>query len=347
MQQTALVSGGSGFVASHLIQHLLAGGDKVHATVRDLTNMAKIQPLLDLQQAYPGQLQLFEANLLKLGSFDPAIQGCDVVHHVASPFLMPEKIKDGRTQMLEPALTGTQNILASVDGAPSVKRVVMTSTVGAMFGDYIDVLDMENQILSEKYYNTTSTVDYNPYHYSKVMAEQEAWRICQAQSRWDLVTICPGLVLGPSLTPNSESGSLFLLDEMMKGYFFYGIPDLSFTTVDVREVAQAHIAAAKTSSAHGRYILAENHMTSFIEIAKILRKVHKKPRLLPWAQVPNWLIRPIGPLFGLTQQYMTNHFGIRFRVDNQRSIDELGVRYRPISETLIDHYKSWSATQMA
>lgn len=347
MKQTALVSGGSGFVASHLIQHLLAGGDTVHATVRSLANTAKVQPLRDLQQAYPGRLQLFEADLLRPGSFDLAIQGCDVVYHVASPFLMPEKIKDGRTQMLEPALAGTRNVLASVDATPSVKRVVLTSTVGAMFGDYIDVLDMENQTLSERYFNTTSTVDYNPYHYSKVMAEQDAWHICQAQSRWDMVAICPGLVLGPSLTPNSESGSLFLLDEMMKGHFFYGIPDLSFTTVDVREVALAHIAAAKTPSAHGRYILAETHMVSFIDMAKILRKAHEKPHLLPWAQVPSWLIRPIGSLFGLTQQYMTNHFGIRFKVDNQRSIDELGVQYRPIEETLIDHYKSWAIKQKA
>ena len=44
---------------------------------------------------------------------------------------------------------------------------------------------------------------------------------------------------------------------------------------------------------------------------------------------------------------MRNHFGIRFRVDNQRSIEELGVRYRPLEDTLIEHYKSWAAKRAA
>jgi hypothetical protein len=38
---------------------------------------------------------------------------------------------------------------------------------------------------------------------------------------------------------------------------------------------------------------------------------------------------------------MRNHIGIRFDVANERSIEELGVKYRPVQETLVDHYKSW------
>jgi len=45
----------------------------------------------------------------------------------------------------------------------------------------------------------------------------------------------------------------------------------------------------------------------------------------------------------VTQQYIRNHLGIRFAVDNHRSLDELGVVYRPIEETLIDHYRSWAS----
>src|SRR5262249_2550851 len=151
--------------------------------------------------------------------------GCAVVHHVASPFLLPEKIKDGRRQMLDPALRGTRNVLQTINRTPSVTRVVMTSTVGAIFGDYIDVLQMKDQTLSEIYFNTTSTLENYPYHFAKVEAEREAWRICREQDRWSLVTINPGLILGPSLTPASDSGSLFLLDGMLKGHFFYGLPD--------------------------------------------------------------------------------------------------------------------------
>jgi nucleoside-diphosphate-sugar epimerase len=343
MQETALVTGASGFVGCHLVSQLLKQGWTVHGTVRSLRLVGKLKPLLDLQSRYPGQLRLFEADLLHPGSLASAMTGCTVVHHVASPFLLPEKITDGRRQMLDPALLGTRNVLNTVNHTPDVRRVVMTSTVGAIFGDYADVLKMRNQTLSESYFNTSSTLENNPYHYAKTQAEKEAWRISELQQRWTLVTINPGMILGPSLTPASESGSLFLLDEMLKGHFFYGMPDLSLTTVDVRDVARAHVLAAESASAHGRYIAAERRMLSFVEISMILRTVHHRRWLLPSHQIPDVAVRLIGPLFGLTQDYIRKHLGIRFAVDNRRSVDELGLVYRPVETTLVDHYRSWAA----
>jgi nucleoside-diphosphate-sugar epimerase len=338
---TVLVTGGSGYVALELIQQLLAGGDSVHTTVRSLGNEAKVRPLRRLQERYPGQLQIFEADLLSPGAFETAMEGCTVVYHTASPFLLPEKIKDGRRQMLEPALNGTRNVLSAVNNTPSVRRVVMTSTVGAIFGDYIDVRQMKDETLAESYFNTSSTLENYPYHFAKVEAEKEAWRIAKEQSRWSLVVINPGLILGPSLTSASASGSLFLLDGMMRGHLFFGLPDWSMATVDIREVGQAHIAAARDPNASGRYILADKEMTSLVDMARILRKVHKFPLLLPKYRLPNWLVMTFGPWWGLRRDYMRKHLGIRFRIDNARSIRELGVIYRPIEETLIDHYQGW------
>ncbi|MGR6431694.1 NAD-dependent epimerase/dehydratase family protein [Rhizobium sp. PAMB 3174] len=342
MGEAVLVTGGSGFVASHIIRQLLESGRTVHTTVRSLANTAKARPLLDMQAEFPGKLTLFEADLLKPFSFDAPMAGCGVVFHVASPFKLPEKIKDGQTEMVEPALNGTRNVLASVERTQSVRRVVMTSTIGAIFGDYIDVYAMKNRTVAEEYFNTSSNVSNNPYHYSKVIAEKEAWALNAAQDRWSLVTINPGMILGPSLTPASESGSLFLLDEMFKGYFFYGMPDLSLACVDVRDVALAHIRAADNPDAKGRYIVSEDHTRTFIEIAAVARKFHPRAWLLPSWQIPNIVVRAIGPLFGLTQQYMTNHLGVRFALDNRRSRSELGIVYRPFAETMRDHYRSWA-----
>ena len=342
MTSTVMVTGGTGYLACHLIKQLLERGDVVHTTVRGLTNSGKLSPLREMQADHPDRLRLFEADLLQDGSFDTAMQECSVVYHVASPFKLPEKISDGEKEMLQPALAGTKNVLDSVNRTSTVTRVVLTSTVGAIFGDYIDVMSMDKQILSEHYFNGSSTLQNNPYHFAKVKAELEAWRICRSQSHWSMVVLNPGLILGPSLSPESESGSLFLLDEMLRGVFFYGLPDLSFTTVDVRDAAFAHIQAANTQAANGRYILAEQRMTSFLEIAKIIRAVHRRPYLLPKHRIPDWLVKTIGPLFGLTGQYLRNHLGIRFAIDNQRSIRELGVVYRPIQETLIDHYQGWA-----
>jgi len=196
--------------------------------------------------------------------------------------------------------------------------------------------------MRESQFNDTSTATHNPYHYSKILAEKEAWKMCEAQKRWDLVVICSGFAFGPSHTADSASGSLFLLDELMKGWMFYGVPDLGFLVVDVREVALAHIKAADTPSAHGRYIVAPSEMTTFLKVSRIIKSVHRSPMWLPNHQLPTFLVRLVGPLFGLTQKWMSTHLGVRFTVDNSRAIKELGITYRPVEETFVDHYTSWA-----
>lgn len=75
MAEVVLVTGGSGFVACHLVHALLAGGATVHATVRSVTNEAKLRPLHAMQAQYPGRLKLFAADLLSPGSFDAGPAG--------------------------------------------------------------------------------------------------------------------------------------------------------------------------------------------------------------------------------------------------------------------------------
>ena len=339
--ETVLVTGGGGFVAGQLIAQLLDDGVSVHTTVRDSGDPAKVSALTDLADAYPGQLSIFAADLLREGSFDDAAAGVDTVFHVASPFYMAEQITDPQTELIEPALAGTRNVLHTVDRTPSVRRVVLTSTIGAIFGDYSDVLAMKDQTVAEEYFNSTSSPDHSPYHYSKVVAEKQAWQINAGQDRWDLVVINPGLVLGPALNPSSQSGSLFLLDELMGGKLWFGVPDISFAPVDVRDVARAHIAAGARPEASGRYIVSHPQMISFIDMAHAIRRVHRKPSIVARNTIPVPMLRAVGPAFGLDREFIANHVGIRFRLDNSRSIAELGISYRPVTETLADHYHSW------
>jgi nucleoside-diphosphate-sugar epimerase len=125
---TSLVTGGSGFIGLYVVKGLLEGGDIVNTTVRSLKNLSKCKPLFDMQQAYPGRLRLFEADLMENNSFLPAMEGCEVVYHVASPFLVPQQIKNGLKECVEPALQGTKNVLLSANKTESVKRVVLTSS---------------------------------------------------------------------------------------------------------------------------------------------------------------------------------------------------------------------------
>lgn len=350
MTGTVLVTGGSGFVATHLVSRLLDRGYTVRASVRSLASAAKVEPLRRLgaeRDGHAGRLELFEADLLRPGSFDAAIDGCRYVFHVASPFLLPEQIKSTGTDVITPAVEGTRNIIAGIGRAPSVERLVLTSTVGAIFGDYADVLSMKNETLTEEYFNTTSTPENNPYHYAKTVAEQTAWELAGAQDRWSMVTVNPGLILGPALTPVSDSGSLFLMNELMSGYFFYGAPGFSFTFVDVRDAAEAHVRAAENAAAAGRYILARPEMVSIYEMAKIIRSKYPRRVLIPRHRLPDAAVRVLGPRFGLTPDYIAKHLGISFAVDNHRSVDELGLTYRPVRETMLDHYESWRARRAA
>lgn len=128
MAQTALVTGGTGYIALWVVKILLEHGHNVHTTVRSLANEKKCKPLLDLQIQHPDKLTLFEADLLSPGSFAKSMQGCDTVYHIASPFLLPSQIKDGMKECVEPAIQGTRNVLTSVNDTESVKRVVLTSS---------------------------------------------------------------------------------------------------------------------------------------------------------------------------------------------------------------------------
>jgi nucleoside-diphosphate-sugar epimerase len=128
MSQTALVTGGTGFIALYVVKLLLKHGHHVHTTVRSLANKKKCKSLLELQTQYPDKLTLFEADLLSHGSFFQAMQGCDTVYHIASPFLVPQQIKDGMKDCVEPALNGTRNVLVSVNDTESVRRVILTSS---------------------------------------------------------------------------------------------------------------------------------------------------------------------------------------------------------------------------
>ncbi|GAQ46762.1 hypothetical protein AtubIFM54640_006287 [Aspergillus tubingensis] len=345
----SMVTGASGFIASHVVQQLLESGDQVHATVRSTKNKKKIGHLLDMQERWPGKLHLFEADLLVAGSFEAPMKGCSVVYHIASPFFIENKIRDGQKEVVEPALKGTQHVLDAVDKCESVNLVVLTSSVAAIFGDNADVLGMKNKTLSADYFNTTSSVTHNSYSYSKVVAEKEAWKLYEAQPtprRWKLVTINPGLVLGPSLSPTSESGSLALLDQLLRGQLFLGVPDLWFAIADVRDVATAHIRAARNPDSHGRYILADKTTHGFVELARIIRSFTQS-FTIPKNTIPNALVRMSGPVLGFSQKWLRLNLGISFNIDNRPSVNDLNIVYRPLEQTLLDHYRSWKSAQTA
>jgi nucleoside-diphosphate-sugar epimerase len=325
-----LVTGATGYVAGWLVKKLLAEGYTVHAPVRDPDNADKVAHLKAMEAESPGTLKFFQAaDLLDEGVYDEPMKGCDMVFHTASPFVM--SVKDPQRDLVDPALKGTQNVLNSVNRTDSVKRVVLTSSAAAIFSDNVDFKRHANGVLTEEDWNTGSSVDHNPYQYSKTVAEQAAWALCEAQDRWDMVTINPSLVIGPGTNPNATSESFTLFRQFGNGKLATGVPKIDLGVVDVREVATAHYNAAFTPEAKGRHILS-GHNTSMLALGKAIGKRFPKAPV-PKNSLPKALVWAVAPAVGYSRKFIADNVGHTLNLDNSKSVRELGIKYRPLEES--------------
>jgi len=333
-----MVTGATGYVAGWIVKRLLEAGVTVHAAVRDPSNKAKLKYLDEIAADAPGEIVYFEADLLKKGSYAEAMKGCRIVFHTASPFTLG--VEDPQRDLVDPALLGTRNVLDSVNETESVERVVLTSSIVAIFGDTADIPEFPNGVADESTWNTTSTLDHQPYSYSKTVAEKEAWKIAEAQSRWDMVTINPTLVIGPGINPRSTSESFNIWKQFGDGRLKMGAPDLYMGCVDVREVAQAHIAAAFTKEAKGRHLINARD-TGFLEIAGILREKFGKAYPFPKRKMTNWLVWLVAPLIekSVKRRYLSRNLGFPSKTDNSKSRRELGIEYRPLAESATEYFQ--------
>lgn len=330
------VTGASGYIASWIVQILLEQGFTVHATVRDPNKESAVGHLKKTAEGAKGSLRLFSADLLKEGSFDEALAGCELVIHTASPFVI-KGFKDSYEALVRPAVEGTANVLSACNRHESVRRVVLTSSVASVYGDAIESTDVPGGVFTESHWNETSSLTHQPYSYSKVMAERKAWEMCKAQSSWDLVTINPALVMGPSLTTQTQSTSIDVLRDLGSGSQKTGVPHLEFGVVDVRDVANAHILAGFNPHAQGRFIVNAG-TSSLLQMAQILRqKFPKYP--LPKTELPKWLVKLVAPFVaGVSREFISKNVGYSISFDNTRSKEILGLSYRDLNATLCEHF---------
>lgn len=333
-----LVTGATGYVAGWIVKRLLDDGITVHAAVRDPGNTEKLRFLDTLAEKSPGTIEYFKTDLMEKGSYTEAMQGCELVFHTASPFTLA--VEDPLRDLVKPAQLGTRNVLETANQTESVKRVVVTSSVAAIYGDNADIENSTRETFTEEDWNTTSSLNHQPYSYSKTLAEQEAWRIARAQDRWDLVVINPSFVLGPGINPFATSESFTLLKQFGNGSMKSGVPAFYIGAVDVREVADAHIKAGFTPSASGRYITS-GHDTSFAKFGEILREHFGDQYSFPRRTLPKWLVWLMGPMVdkSLSRKMVTLNVGRPWHADNSRSIRELGITYRPLETSLTEMFQ--------
>ena len=325
------VTGASGFIASYVIRELLDNGYTVRGTVRGLTEGNNYEYLTSLSGA-AGQLELVQAELQNEGSYDEAIAGCEYIIHTASPYVLD--VTDPQKDLVDPALKGTLNVLLACAKAGSVKKVVLTSSVAAVFDEPIS-----GHVYTEKDWNETSSLTRNPYFYSKTLAERSAWEYVEKENpAFELVVINPGTVIGASLVPSLNTSNQILRDALAGNYPM--IMNLSWGFVNVRDVAHAHVLAMENEKAKGRY-LCTNETLDLSEVVSILREAgysnYKLPKLKMTGVVGNALVkilvstRPKG-----IKTFVRTHVGKDVQYDNTKIREELGMTFYPVKESILE-----------
>ncbi|CAL9004187.1 unnamed protein product [Prunus brigantina] len=311
-RKVVCVTGASGFIASWLVKLLLQRGYIVKATVRDPNDPKKTEHLLTLDGAKE-RLHLFQADLLVEGSFDLAVDGCEGVFHTASPVIFSST--DPQEELLYPAVKGTLNVLKSCVKFPTVKRVVLTSSMASVLNNGKPLTP--DVVVDETWFSDPLVCeDLEAWYFlSKTLAEEAAWKFAKGNGI-DLVTLNPAYVIGPLLQPTLNATVEMVLN-LKKDMQEANKPN--YISTDVRDVAYTHIQAFEVPSANGRYCLV-GHVTPVFKALKILQQLH--PIFCPPEKFEDG--SPSEPTFQVSQE----------------KAKSLGVSFLPLEVSLRDTVES-------
>lgn len=336
------VTGASGFIATHVVRELLERGYAVVGTVRDPSDEAKNAHLRKLSSEHDDRLSLVAADLTEPGAFDEAVADCPYVCHIASAVRLTAP--DPQRDIIDVAVHGTDNVLTSVAKAGVAERVVVTSSIAAV----VDESKPPSKVFDEADWNESADAKGGAYARSKVEAERAAYAFVDGlpeAERFALTTILPSLVLGPVYSETHCRSSPTVLRDLMTGKFPL-IPNFHFGVVDVREVARAHVAALEDGEASGRYILSNRGMW-MRDMAHELR-LNFPATKTPKRALPDFAMYGVA-LFDkrLSWDFLKRNLGVVRKIDNTRSREGLGIRYRSVQESVRDTAESFRANGLA
>lgn len=321
-QTTVLVTGASGFVALHCARQLLEQGYGVRGTLRSLDKAPALRKALG--EAGDG-LEFVQADLHSDQGWVQAAQGCAYVLHVASPF--PLTIPTDENELIVPAREGTLRVLRAAKQA-GVRRVVLTSSIAAFMNGHPEA----KRVFDERDW-TNLEGPVQPYPKSKTLAEQAAWAYAK-EADLELSVIAPGLILGPSLDGHYPTSREYIRKLMRREV--PGVSRTTLFTVDVRDVAAAHLAAMTAPKAAGGRFIAVEGGYRFLEIARILQR-HLAPRgyRISTIEFPDWVVRLVA-LADKTVRLTLDELGKEYSFDTARIRAELSWQPRALEASVTE-----------
>lgn len=324
MAGTALVTGGSGYIAGFLIRQLIDNGWTVHTTVRNLKREAEVRGWLAVDD---GKLKFFAADLEHDSGWAEAIAGCTHVAHVASPF--PLDVPKHADELIVPAREGAFRALRFARAA-GIRRFVLTSSMAAVAYGH----GKGGGIYSEDDWTNLDDPNVMPYPRSKTVAERAARDWVKAEGGdMEFASVNPAAVFGPLLS-DDLSTSIELVKQLLDGKVPM-CPDIGFGIVDVRDVADLHYRALTAPSVRDERYVCSGPFLKMIDVANLLRaNLGEQARKVPARKMPDWLLK----LFALVRpelKQLVAELGNVRGGDSSHAMQTLGWTMRTPEEAIL------------
>ena len=316
-----LVTGGSGFIAKHVILQLLNKGFEVRASLRSMERSDEVMAAMVLHAKNTADLDkrltFCELDLNSDAGWDEALQNCQALMHTASPFpLEPPEHED---DVIKPAVEGTMRALQAAQAA-GVERVILTSSVVAIYNKR---LAAGRSRYDETDWSEANSPMATPYSRSKLQTEKAAWSFVREHPEVKLTTICPSLVLGPPLDGKIGS-SLKVIARLMSGKDPM-VPNLGMAIVDVRDIAQMHVRALQRPESAGNRFIGSERFMWMRDIALVL-KAEYPDRKIPLRVAPDWMMQLMA-MFDKTITSILPALGHEIPLDNSAAAENLGIEF--------------------
>lgn len=285
-KQLVVVTGGSGFIAIHIILQLLQQGYAVRTTIRSKQKENVVKEMLTNGGITDfSDLSFSLTDLTSDANWEETMTGATYVIHVASP--TPKLNFKNPDEMIRPAVDGVVRVLTAARDN-GVKRVVLTSAYGAIFAGHKN----RTTPYTEKDWSNLDDKKIHPYQRSKTMSEMAAWDFIKNEGQGlELAAVNPVAVMGPVLSVK-YSHSNTQVQQLLEGKI-KALPNVDSGYVDVRDVASLHILAMTSEKANGERFLATTGETlSMMDLANILKEAFPEyASKMPTKTIPNAIVK--------------------------------------------------------
>ena len=330
--QAVVVTGATGFVGRWIVAALLESGRTVVGTFRPDESDAELLRALGgkVAPAELSGLRLVPCDLHSDDNWSAVMGGSTALIHTAAA--VPSGEPKDREGFITREVAGVERVLRAA-AAAGVARVVMTSSMAA-------VIESARPGDGLKWFGPKDWTDPDDrklptYTVAKTCAERRAWRLAE-ELELAVTTVCPGMVFGPML--GGEVGaSMGFLEAIVQGSI-PKVPPTGFEIVDVRDVAEAHVAVLGREDLFGRRVLLAAGYRSMKQIAEAVQRAWPD-RKVPTDEMPRWLVH-VFARFIPEMRTVERNLRVQRRMDGSLGEGLLAAGYRSPDDTVVEGARS-------